>query len=60
MKIGNLLLIITGTMSTISLVYMTFLAMFYQEHTSVFHLVLITFIFSAISFMSLYAIKKEN
>ncbi len=60
MKIGNLLLIITGILAIVSLLILTALAMNYMEHTTLFHQMILTFTFSAISCISLFAIKNEN
>ena len=60
MKIGNLLLIITGVLTIASLFILTLLVMNYMEHTTLFHQMILTFTCSAISCISLYAIKKEN
>ena len=60
MKIGNLLIVITGILTIASLCLIALLAINYMEHTTIFHQILLTLTCSGISFLSLIAIKNEN
>ena len=60
MKIGNILLFITGILTIISAIISGILAINYMEHTNLFQNLILTFAASGISFLYLYAIKNEN
>ncbi len=60
MKIGNVLMVIAGTLFYTSLIAIIFLAALYMEHSTLFKLLTMTCIASVISWMSLFAIKNEK
>ncbi len=60
MKIGNVLMLIAESIFYASMIAIIYLVALYMEHSLLYKLSIIICIASGISWMSLYAIKKEN